>query len=113
MGYVTGVEWVKSLFSNVIEVSTLDVIDTAGTYLMLDSVDGYNSVQDKVQLVLVVVGHALTGNAGVLPVLQNHRDVILGKRYDIEFKFIKRVEMRTTTLFSVAMGFSMIVNLSE
>jgi hypothetical protein len=113
MGYVAGVEWVKSLFSNIIEVSTLDVIDTAGTYLMLDSVDGHNSVQDKVQLVLVVVGHTLTGDAGVLPALQGHRDVIVNNRHDIEFKFIKRVEMRTTTLFSVAMGFSMLVNLSE
>ena len=112
MGYVESVEWAKSLFSNAIEVSTLEAIDTAGTYLMLDSVDGHNSVQDKAQLVLVVVGHALTGNAGVLPLLQNHRDVILDNRHDIEFKFIKRVEMRTTTLFSVAMGFSMVVNLT-
>lgn len=108
MGYVDSVALAKSVFADAIEISTLETIDTAGTYLMVDSVDADNDVQDKVQLVLVVVGHSLTGDVGILPTLENYRVLIVEHRFEMTFKFIKRVEMRTPTLFSVAMGIEML-----
>jgi hypothetical protein len=112
MGYVEQIGFVKSLFPQAVEVSGVDAIDMAGTYLLVDSVDPSNSVQDKLNLVLIVAGHSLTDEVGVMPLLDGYRQIILQNRLEVEFTFIKRVEMRTSTLFSVAMGMQLLTNIS-
>lgn len=113
MGYVNSIDFVKSVFSEAIEVNTVAMVDMAGTYLLIDSVQKHNDIQDKVSFVLVVASNTLTGKSGVMDKLQDYRSRIVTNRRLIEFDFIKRIEMQSSTLFSVAFGFSMITNTGE
>jgi hypothetical protein len=112
MGYVDGIGFAKSVFSEAVEVNTVASVDMAGTYLLIDSVEKYNDVQDRIGFVLVVASNTLTGKSGVMGKLDDYRARIIEHRHDVRFEFIKRVEMQSSTLFSVAFGFSMLVNLT-
>jgi hypothetical protein len=112
VGYLASIDFVKSVFTEAIEVNTVASVDMAGTYLLIDNVEKHNDVQDKITFVLVVASNTLTGKTGVMDKLEDYRTRILNNRFNVNFDFIKRIEMQNGTLFSVAFGFSMLTNLT-
>jgi hypothetical protein len=110
MGYVDGFKAIESTFTSAYVVDDPGSIDQSGEFLYFDGVKPLNKAQDKISAVVIVASQTLVGESGAIAKLEELREVLRSSRFAIEFEFVKRADYITNTLFTYAIGVSIVVD---
>lgn len=113
MGYVEAFRAVESTFSEAIVLSKRDQINQNGVYLFFEGSSSSNPIIDTLSFTVAVVAHSYVGENGVMGKVQELRLKALNSCFDIEFKKCRGVDFENSSLYVVAMEFSLEINIKE
>jgi hypothetical protein len=111
VGYVDGIRAIETTFTGAYTVDDPGSIDQSGEYIYFDGVKPLNKSQDKISAVVIVASQTLIGESGAIVKLQELRETLRDSQFAIEFEFIKRADYITNTLYTYAMGVSIVVDI--
>jgi len=113
MGFVEAFKCVESLFTEAISISNPSLIDQNGVYLIFNNSKPTSLVEDRVSFILVLVANSFTGENGLSVLMDEYRNKIISNPFDIRVDGVSRAELLSSTLFSVAINISIMVNMES
>lgn len=113
MGYVEAFTVMKNTFKEAIVISSGNQINQSGTYLFFDGSVPNNKVEDTLSFTVAVASHTLTQENGIMEEVDKLRKIALDSKWEIDFKRSKGVDFETSSLYIVALEFTIKINLKE
>lgn len=110
MGYVDAFKAIESLFTEATPISSPEVINQAGEYILFDGSHPSNASEDTLSFILVISANSYTKENGLAKLIEEKRKRITETTFDISLKKIQRAAIINTTLFSVAMHLEIKIN---
>lgn len=113
MGYLEAFKAIESTFKDAIVVTNANHINQSGVYVLFDGSVANNKVEDVLSFTLAVASHTLTKENGAMSEVDKLRKIALDSKWNIDFKRSKGVSFETSTLYIVALEFTIKINIKD
>ena len=113
MGYLDAFTIIENTFKGAIVITRGSQINQSGTYLFFDGSVANNKVEDTLSFTVAIAAHSLTKENGVMGEVDKLRKKALDSKWEIDFKRSKGVDFETSSLYIVALEFTIKINLKE
>lgn len=113
MSYTDAFKALSGTFTEAVQIANPKQIDQAGTYLLFGSSKPINLSEHKPSFILVLCANSYEKKNGLIPLIDEMTDRIKESTFAMELVSIKRAELLSTTLYSVALEISIEINITE
>lgn len=113
MGYVEAFKAIESTFTEAIVISDGSKINQNGVYIFYNGSKPDNKVTDILSFAVVVAANSYTKENNVMEKVNEMRLLALDSVFDIDFKGSKGVSFENSSLYIVALEFTIKINVKE
>jgi len=113
LGYLKAFKAIFSTFKEAIVVTNVNFINQNGVYIFFDGSVANNKVEDTLSFSVAVASHTLTKENGAMRKVDELRLQALNSNFDIDFKRCKAVSFESSSLYIVALEFTIKINVKD
>lgn len=113
MGYLEAIKAMESTFTEAIVITNGSQINQNGIYIFYDGSVADNIVEDTLSFTVAVAANTMTKENGAMSKVDELRKKAIDSNFDIDFKRSKGVSFENSSLYIVALEFTIKINLKE
>ena len=113
MGYLKAIKAMESTFTEAIVITNGSQINQNGIYIFYDGSVANNQIEDTLSFTVAVASNTLTKENGAMHIVDELRKRAIDSSFEIAFKRSKSVSFGNSSLYIVALEFTIKINLKE